>query len=98
MWNWLRQSDPPIVLKDQDEWVWSATFTPDDEQLMIGVHGSGGEKSKETIHVWPTKMVSMSNLLCTYVGRNMTKEEWDNNVGADLPYEQTCENYPKNNK
>ncbi len=98
MWNWGRQSDPPIVLKDQDEWVWSATFTPDDEQLMVGVHGSGGEKSKETIHVWPTKMVSMSNLLCSYVGRNMTKEEWDNNVGADLPYEQTCENYPKNNK
>ena len=98
LWNWSKISDPPIVLKDQDEWVWSAAFTPDDEQLMVGVHGSGGEKSKETIHVWPVDMTAMSNLLCSYVGRNMTNEEWVNNVGPDLKYEKTCENYPANNK
>ncbi|NOT73830.1 MAG: High-affnity carbon uptake protein Hat/HatR [Cyclobacteriaceae bacterium] len=99
MWNWNKLSDNPIVMKDegQDYWVWSATFTPDDEQLMIGVHNNS-EKSSETIHVWPTKIETMANSLCGYVGRNMTREEWNNNVGEDLTYERTCDNYPANNK
>ena len=99
IWNWLKPADQPIVLQDkeQDEWVWSATFSPDDEQLMIGVNNRA-EKTKETIHVWPTKIGTMASSLCSYVGRNLTKDEWDNYVGVDLPYEKTCENYPDNNK
>jgi hypothetical protein len=63
----------------------SATFTPDDEQIMIGVnHRQLVEASKETIHVWPTKIGTMASALCGYVGRNMTKDEWANFVGADL--------------
>ncbi len=98
MWN-FKTLDQPIVMNDrgQNFWVWTATFTPDDEQLMIGVH-STESKSKETIHVWPTKIETMANSLCGYVGRNMTKDEWNQEVGPDLDYEQTCENYPKNNK
>jgi WD40 repeat protein len=98
LWNWSKLSDPPIVMKDPEQWVWSATFSPDDEQLMIGVHSAGGDKAKETIHVWPTQIATMSSTLCGYVGRNMTKDEWDNFVGSDLKYERTCENYPENNK
>jgi WD40 repeat protein len=98
LWNWKKLSDPPIVLQDPGEWVWSATFSPDDEQLMIGVHSSGGHKAKETIHVWPTRISTLSNSLCGHVGRNMTKEEWDNFVGSDLRYELTCQNLPANNK
>ncbi|MBS1977703.1 MAG: High-affnity carbon uptake protein Hat/HatR [Bacteroidetes bacterium] len=97
IWNWKKKNDQPIVLSDHGDWVWSATFTPDDEQLMIGVH-SNSNNSKETIHVWPTKIETMATLLCGYVNRNMTKTEWENYVGSDLDYEKTCENYPANNK
>ena len=98
IWNWNKLADPPIVLKDkeQDEWVWSATFTPDDEQLMIGVR-SPVEKSKETIHVWPTKIYTMASSLCGYVGRNMTQDEWTT-YASELPYERTCDKFPANNK
>jgi WD40 repeat protein len=89
LWNWKKLSDQPIVLRDQEEWVWSATFSPDDEQLMIGVHSAG--RSKETIHVWPTRIATMANSLCKYISRNMTKDEWENFVGSDLPYQQTCQ-------
>ena len=99
VWNWGKLADQPIVLKDegQDYWVWSATFTPDDEQLMIGVNNNVN-KSKETIHVWPMKIGTMASSLCGYVGRNMSKDEWSNYVGDDLTYERTCENFPANNK
>ncbi|HNP76821.1 MAG TPA: hypothetical protein PKM91_06265, partial [Cyclobacteriaceae bacterium] len=107
LWNWAKPQDPPIVLHDEglDDWVWSATFTPDDEQLMMGVHSALGKSSKvgeeaksnETIHVWPTKIEAMSSQLCTYIKRNMTKDEWDT-YASGLKYERTCENYPANNK
>lgn len=107
LWNWAKPQDAPIVLHDDqlDDWVWSATFTPDDEQLMMGVHSAQGKstkvgdeaKSNETIHVWPTKIEAMSSQLCTYIKRNMTKDEWDTYAGS-LNYERTCDNYPANNK
>lgn len=98
LWNWNKISDNPIVLYDRDlgDWAWSAAFSPDDEQLMVGVH-SNTNRAKETIHVYPTKVVTMSNSLCTYIDRNMTKDEWNQFTGG-LDYERTCENYPDNNK
>ena len=96
LWNWNKLADQPIVLADGEEWVWNATFSPDDEQLMTGMHANAA-KSNETIHVWPTKIITMANSLCTYVSRNMSKDEWGIFAGG-LPYERTCENYPDNNK
>ena len=98
LWNWNKLSDNPIVLTDTNlgDWVWSAAFSPDDEQLMIGIH-SNNKNVKETIHVWPTRISTMANSLCGYVDRNMTKDEWDNYSGG-LNYEKTCDAYPSNNK
>jgi hypothetical protein len=76
--------------------VWSATFTPDDEQLIVGVN-SNSTTANETIHAWPTKVETMSGLLCKYVTRNLSKDEWEIFM-TDLPYARTCENFPANNK
>lgn len=101
LWNWMKLSDNPIVLFDTNlgDWIWSAAFSPDDDQLMVGIH-SNSQNPKETIHVYPTKVSTMSNSLCTYIDRNMTKDEWDNFAGgsAGIKYDRTCENYPSNNK
>lgn len=98
LWNWNSLQTNPIVLVDSNlgDWVWSAAFSPDDEQLMIGIH-SNTNNAKETIHVWPTKVATMANSLCSYVDRNMTKDEWDN-FATGLDYERTCDAYPANNK
>lgn len=93
LWNWYRLADQPVVLNDQtrDNWVWSAAFTPDDKQLLIAVHNSG-QKVKQSIRVWPVTAEAMAKALCSYVKRNLSKDEWQNFVGSDLPYERTCEN------
>lgn len=98
LWEWAKLQNNPIVLTDTNvgDWIWSAAFSPDDEQLMVGIH-SNTNNAKETIHVWPTKVATMANSLCTYIDRNMTKDEWDN-FATGLEYERTCENYPANNK
>jgi hypothetical protein len=99
LWNWKFPNKQPIVFEDNPDWVWCATFTPDDEQLLVGVH-SQLSSIKETIHAWPTKITTMSGLLCGIVTRNMTEDEWLSNVddtGAIKP-EKTCEALPANKK
>ncbi|MBK5280421.1 MAG: High-affnity carbon uptake protein Hat/HatR, partial [Bacteroidia bacterium] len=100
LWNWEMLNEPPIVLSDHADWVWSATFSPNDDQLLVGINSSSSTSAKtnETIHAWPTEIESMSDLLCKYVTRNITKLEWDTYVSPDLKYEKTCSNFPANDK
>jgi WD40 repeat protein len=95
LWNYNKLNLQPIILSDHD-WAWSIAFTPDDTQLMVGIN-SIRETAKgvdETIHAYPTSMNVMKDLLCGKIGRNMTREEWKEQVADDLDYEKTCENYP----
>lgn len=100
LWNMDKLREQPIVLSDHQDWVWSATFTPDDEQLLASVHSSS-ETIKgvdHTIHAWPTKISTMSNILCGYMETNMSDEEWDIFAGNDLTKEITCPDLPVNNQ
>lgn len=94
LWNWndAELNRQPIKLVDNPDWVWSATFTPDDEQLLVGVNSNSATAS-ETIHAWPTKVETMGGLLCKYVSRNLTADEWEQFVG-DLDRIKTCDKYP----
>jgi WD40 repeat protein len=93
LWNMdpKRLREQPIVLSGHADWVRTAVFSADDEQLLAGMH-SNAEKANETIHAWPTKIETMSGLLCAYLKRNLTEDEWATYVDADLKREITCEN------
>lgn len=102
LWNFegdgLRMQ--PIVLSDHD-WVWNLAFTPDDEQLIAGIQSVKETKVgqvDQTIHAWPTKIETMSGILCGFLERNMSRDEWDLHVGSDLDYELTCPELPENYK
>jgi len=98
MWNMSKLSQPPTLLSEHD-WVWGMAFSPDDEQIMAGIHSvqeTTVGKVDYTIHSFPTKIKTMANLLCGFVKRNMNAEEWETYAG-ELKYEKTCENYPANN-
>lgn len=105
LWNMNKLSEQPIKLRDHADWVWSLAFSPDDEQVMIGLQSSrqvvrsGELEVEESIRAYPTKIPTMANILCGFkITRNMNREEWDLYVGEDLPYENTCPNYPNNYK
>ena len=97
LWNLNLLNAQPIVLDDHADWVRTATFTLDDEQLLAGMN-SNTEKASETIHAWPTNMKTMSGLLCTKLKRNLTQEEWDIHVDKDLAFEKTCGDIAENKK
>jgi WD40 repeat protein/energy-coupling factor transporter ATP-binding protein EcfA2 len=100
LWNYKNLRMQPIVLSDHD-WVWNLAFTPDDEQLIAGIQSVKETKIgqvDQTIHAWPTKIETMSGILCGFLPRNMGKDEWETYVGEDLSYELTCPDLPVNNK
>jgi WD40 repeat protein/energy-coupling factor transporter ATP-binding protein EcfA2 len=102
LWNMDALKEQPIIMSNND-WVWNMAFTPDDEQVMAGMHskteGIRGEIDTDfAIHAFPTKILTMASEICGFVKRNMSKEEWDLFVAEDLPQEVTCTNLPINNK
>ncbi len=100
LWNYKNLRMQPIVLSDHD-WVWNLAFTPDDEQLIAGIQSVKETKVgqvDQTIHAWPTKIETMSGILCGFLSRNMEKDEWETYVGEDLPYALTCPDLRANNK
>ncbi|PGH38306.1 MAG: High-affnity carbon uptake protein Hat/HatR, partial [Candidatus Nephrothrix sp. EaCA] len=93
LWNLRFLNEPPIALTDHD-WVWDVVFTPDDKQVMVGIHSVkvNVHDIDQTIKAYPTSIEQISGLLCGYAVRNMTKKEWDYYVGADVKMEITCPN------
>ncbi|HYC86005.1 MAG TPA: High-affnity carbon uptake protein Hat/HatR [Chryseosolibacter sp.] len=96
LWNLDKLNQQPIVLDDHEDWVRTAIFSADDEQLLAGIN-SNAEKAEETIHAWPTKIETMSGLLCAYISRRLTEDEWDIYVDDDdnIKSEPTCEGSEK---
>jgi WD40 repeat protein len=90
LWNLLNIYDPPIVLKDHDDWVWSIEFSPDGNKLLAGCKDN-------QIKVWPTKIDLMKNIICDKITRNLNSKEWEQFVGDDINYRKTCLDKPKGN-
>jgi len=104
IWNMRELNKQPLVVSEND-WVWTMAFTPNDDQLMAGMHSvrqeivGGGLETFYSIRAWPTDIERMKNILCEkYMERNLSKEEWEIFVAPDLPYVSTCPNLPENNK
>lgn len=55
----------------------------DDNKLIAGM-------SDKTIHVWETSSSKLASVVGLMINRNMTKEEWKETIGDDIPYEKTC--------
>ncbi len=97
LWNMEQLKEQPTVLSNND-WVWSMAFSPDDEQIMAGMHsvttGIRASETDYTIHAWPTQITTMAGELCGKLKRNLTQEEWDIFIGDDITPESTCTNLP----
>jgi WD40 repeat protein len=87
IWNVLNIFDPPIVLRDHDDWVWSIEFSPDGNKLLAGCKDN-------KIKVWPTKIELMKDIICAKVNRNLNKKEWEQFVADDVNYQKTCLDKP----
>jgi Tol biopolymer transport system component/energy-coupling factor transporter ATP-binding protein EcfA2 len=85
MWVMEHLEDLPVVMDDNNGFVWDIAFSKEGDYLIAACHDS-------EIRIWPTDPQILAAQICPKLSRNMTPEEWRIYVGEDVPYETTCPN------
>lgn len=85
MWVLDNPEDLPIVMENNNGFIWDIAFAKGSDYLIAACHES-------EIRVWPTDPELLANQVCPKLTRNMTQDEWQKYVGADIEFENTCTN------
>jgi hypothetical protein len=54
--------------------------------------------SREEVILWDVNQNSWIEKACRAAGRNFTQQEWNQNVGEEIPYHLTCKKFPAMDK
>src|SRR5262249_11720906 len=87
LWDVDHPSVEPVTLKGQEGAIRALTFSADGNFLAAG----GVDK---IVQVWDLNIESVIEKACKLTGRNLTKEEWNQYVGEQTPYQVTCPQWP----
>jgi len=90
IWNLRDISKLPTVIDDFDSWIVSIIFSDDGSMIFTGEENG----NIRYLSIVPGTYYSQ---LCTYLGRNMTPEEWAQIVGDEFHYSETCLITPPDN-
>ncbi len=85
MWVLENPEDLPIVMDNNNGFIWDIAFAKGSDYLIAACHES-------EIRVWPTSPELLANQVCPKLQRNMTQDEWNKYVGVKIEYETTCTN------
>lgn len=84
MWVVDHENDLPILMDNNNGYVWDISFTKGSDYLIASCND--GE-----IRFWPTDPRMLAEQVCPKLKRNMTPEEWEIYVGNNIGYESTCQ-------
>jgi WD40 repeat protein len=73
-------------LRNLNNRIRSLIFTRDNK-LVAGF-------SDKSIRIWETSSEKLASMICGIVKRDMTFTEWNDMVGPEIPYENTCSRNP----
>jgi WD40 repeat protein len=85
LWDLGQPEAAPLTLRGHEGGGQSVAFSPDGQRLASG-------SSDAMIRIWITRTEILAEMVCEKVWRNLTADEWQKFVGADLPSEHTCPN------
>jgi WD40 repeat protein/energy-coupling factor transporter ATP-binding protein EcfA2 len=88
MWVVDHENDLPILMDNNNGFVWDISFTKGSEYLIASCND--GE-----IRYWPTNPAMLAVKVCPKLKRDMTPEEWEIYVGNNIGYESTCKSLLK---
>lgn len=88
MWVVDHENDLPILMDNNNGYVWDISFTKGSEYLIASCND--GE-----IRYWPTNPSMLAVKVCPKLKRDMTPEEWEIYVGNNIGYESTCKSLLK---
>ena len=76
----------PITIPDDE--VNAIAFRPDGRELAIG----GSQRTG--MQIWDLNPQHWIDAACRVAGRNLTRAEWQTNIGSLLDYRSTCDQFP----
>lgn len=87
LWILDKPGELPIVMNNNNGFVWDIAFTPTSQYLVAAC-------SESEIRVWATDPALLAKQICPKLTRNLTPDEWSKYVGQkeETPYENTCVN------
>jgi WD40 repeat protein len=86
-WDVRNPAKPEITLPQETRGVESLRLSTDG--LHVAVYG-GLDGGVQVLSLWS----AAGDYLCTRIRRNLSIDEWQEYVGPDMPYEQTCPSLP----
>jgi WD40 repeat protein len=87
---WDMETLQPIgqpLIGSVDSKVLSIAFSPDGKTLASG-------SNDNTVILWNLDPQIWIDKTCQHVTRNLTRAEWDQYIGDELPYQAVCPNLP----
>jgi WD40 repeat protein len=83
MWVIRNPEDLPVVMDNNDGFIWDIAFAKGSDYLITTTYES-------EIRIWPTDPAILQNEICSKLDKNMTRYEWETYVGKDIKQEITC--------
>jgi hypothetical protein len=84
LWNTMKWDAPPVVFNENNGFVLSLCFNGS------GSYFYSGSVDYPRMVGRPTNMDQMASDFCSLLTRNLTREEWNQYYGQDIPYQVTC--------
>jgi WD40 repeat protein len=84
LWNTSKWDAPPVVFNENNGFVLSLCFNGS------GSYFYSGSVDYPRMVGRPTNMDQMASDFCSLLTRNLTREEWNQYYGQDIPYQVTC--------
>ncbi|HCB06297.1 MAG TPA: hypothetical protein DEQ43_19020 [Nocardioides bacterium] len=84
---WDARSGTPLAAAELEEGFPPAVaFEPDGRIVVARLNGS--------IYTWDVSAAAAVDYACRVAGRDLTRQEWSDAFGGDVPYRRTCPDYP----
>jgi energy-coupling factor transporter ATP-binding protein EcfA2 len=77
-------SQQSIEIAKLNGFIHSVEFINRGRNIVVGC------RSSNPLVSYPVRMDDLSTFVCPNISRNLSQSEWRNNIGDDVPFEETC--------